>query len=203
MKFGYTYDSVTGKHLLRVPEEYKAYCVEQRSRYRIDVLSLAAGAINGPSRYARDRAVTVCTIFTGRHFLQGELPAVNEQMCWLFDETVAYAMETRAVVELTPVPYEEIRGWYQCRVCGLVAHDPHCPSCSKSCPVCEVMEAERAPNHKQWINSNDHLRFGPVDEFGHIQPSARGLLDGPLDETGCEDMSELLRRAEAHGFIAQ
>lgn len=202
MRFKYEFNSVMGKHLLHVPKEYKEYCAARRSvNPTMDVLSLAAFAINGV-RYARERPVVVRTLFTGRHFIQGELPVLNAHLCWVFDETLACAMETCEVVALTLLPQETIRGWYQCRACGLVMHDPYCPSCSMSCPVCEVMEGERAPNEKEWINSNDHLRLGSVEEFGYTHLSEDDPLDGPLDERDCEDMSELLRRVEAHNFIA-
>lgn len=195
-------------HFLHVPpDEYAIYCAIMREFVPgISVMDLAAGAINGNGwQYDRNRTVTVMTHWTGRHYIQGN--HCWSHCAWVFDDAFARAMATDIDVPLVPIPHDEMAGWYRCCACGLVVHDPKEASCSKSCPVCEVLEAEFEERH----GSNDRLRFASNRMYG-ADPNRKSVFnpnrsydaaEGPGDETTTDDMSALMVLADQHNTVAR
>ena len=165
--FRYRYDEKADKHYLVVPSEY----VEALRRSY--VFGPAGQDLSPPQAineggHWTEREVSVMVLFTGRPYIA--VKHINWKN-FVYDEDVAKRIMRGGDVELTPIPDREMRGWYRCATCKLVVHDPDCPSCSKSCPVCETVEGEEAPLSQDWVNSNDHLRFAPTEVYGHREPS--------------------------------
>lgn len=181
-------------HFLRAKESYAAFAANERAAQPdISTMALVAKGLKGEGRQAPIQYALAMTHWTGFHFLQGG--HCWSHMSWQFNEGVAAALDRGECVRLTPISDSELRGWYRCTLCGLVVHDPECPSCSKSCPVCEVIESETAPADVYHVSSNDHLRFMRRREYG--QPYD-GTQEGPGDESDTDHVAELLRRARLH-----
>ena len=152
-------------YYLHIPPEYAEYAKEQKAadpeRTSLDIAATAMKTFAGPY------APYVMTHWAGINYLTGEIWPYHQ--C-AFDEAVAKAMETQDKVLLTKLPDETLRGWYICRACNLIVHDPLDWSCSKSCPVCEaaaVMHGERG-------ESNDRLRFRHSYRYG-VEPKANAF----------------------------
>lgn len=184
-------------HFLRAKESYATFAVSERAAMPdISVMALVAKGLKGegwkePTRYAH-----VKTHWTGFHYIQGGHCWSHKD--WVFNEDVAAALDRGETVELVDIPVEQMRGWYRCTLCDLVVHDPECPSCSKSCPVCEIVEAER--DVAAWVSSNDHLRFVRTYDFGQPFDEAD---EGPGDETTTDNVNELVSRAGKHTTITR
>lgn len=186
-------------HFLQAADSYAAFAAKTRAEQPgVSVMSLVAQGLVGNMWRDKERYATPMTHWTGFHYLQGG--HCWSHMDWRFNEEVATALDRGERVLLTSIPVNDMRGWYRCTLCGLVVHEPECPSCSMSCPVCEIIESEAAPADARWVSSNDYLRFGHSREYG--QPYDE-VDEGPGDETTTDNMNELVNRANKHTTISR
>lgn len=179
-------------HFLCAKESYAAFAASERAvQPDISVMALVAKGLKGEGWKEPVRYAYVKTHWKGFHYIQGG--HCWSHKAWVFNEDVAAVLDTGVAVRLVDLPRAQLRGWYRCTLCGLVVHDPECPSCSKSCPVCEVIETAR--DAAEWVSSNDHLR--PVRMYDFGEPFDE-VDEGPGDETTTDNINELVSRSDKH-----